>query len=170
MREERLLTPARFLALLNDYFWRASQFYSAQHLREFTLPKVSRFQESVMRISAFAYGLISIDAYDRAYLSELNNLINEFVREYEEILDCSNCSDEAKMEKLENLLRDFSFRLSILEDEVKKEYIIRTLEDYLKSHSYVLGKDFTLKDLYYLLGRIVDLDEDEDEESPLNPA
>ncbi len=167
MREERLLTPARFfLAMLNNFVWRASEFYNPDHLRGSIISKVVDVQLKVVRISSFAYGLIALGGYEKPYLSELNHAINEFVREFEEILEAGSLSDEDKFSKMEGCIYNFQIRLSVLEDEVKREYVKRTLEEYLENHREVFGKDFTLKELYYLLGRIVDLDE----ESPLTPA
>ncbi len=165
MREERTFTQVRFyLAMLDNFIWRASEVYSPDHLREFVIPKVVDIQLKIARISAFSYGLISLGAYLKPYLSELNHAITEFVREFEEILEAGSLSDEEKFSKMEACIYNFEFRLAVLEDEVKKEYAKRTLEEYLEKHREVFGKDFTLKDLYYLLGRIVDVD---DEESPL---
>ncbi len=167
MREERLLTPARFfLVMLDNFVWRASEFYNPDHLREVVLPKVVDIQLKVVRISAVAYGLIALGGYEKPYLSELNHTINEFVREFEEILEAGSLSDEDKFSKMEGCIYNFQIRLVVLEDEVKREYVKRTLEEYLENHREVFGKDFTLKDLYYLLGRIVDVDE----ENPLKPA
>jgi hypothetical protein len=161
MREERVLTPAHFLTLLNDYFWRLSQFYDGRHLREKVLPKLDEVHMRIVRVVDFSYGLISLGAYVRAYLSELNQLIYEFVREYEEVVECSNCSEEDRMDKLDGVVYNFSLRLVVLEDEVKREYIQRVLEEFLNEHRAVLGKDFTLKDLWFILGRLVDVDEGE---------
>jgi len=164
MREERLLTPARFLTLLNDYFWRLAQFYNSEHLMNARIPKLVGIQEKVLRISGFAYGLIAMGAYERAYLSELNHLIIEFVREYEEVLD-SDLSDEDKVDKLERVVNNLEIRLAFMEWEIKKEYILKVLEDCLEKHKSVLGKDFSLKDLLLVLKSVVDLEDDE--ESPL---
>jgi len=164
MREERVYTPARFLVLLNDYFWRLAQFYSSEHLENVKLPKVLGIQEKILRITGFAYGLISIGAYQRAYLSELNLMIIAFVREYEEVLDL-NCSDEDKMDKLDSVVFNFDMRLASLEWEIKREYILKVIENCLEAHRSVLGKDFGLKDLLVFLKSVVDLDEDE--EKPL---
>jgi hypothetical protein len=163
MREERALTPARFLALLNHYIWLASQYYNSQHLRVYVIPKVLGVQLKVVRISGIAYGLIAIGGYERAYLSELNHLVNEFVREFEEILDCSDCSDEDKFSKLEVCLYNFEMRLAVLEDEVMRDYLLKLLEEFLQSHRAILGNEFGLKDLFLFLKRVVG---DEDE-SPL---
>jgi hypothetical protein len=168
MREERAFTPARFLALLNHFVHLSTQYYNAQHLRDVIIPRVSRIQLKVVRISGFAYGLIAMGVYERAYLSELNHLINEFVREFEEILDCLGCSDEDKFSKLEGHIYAFELRLVVLEDEVMRDYVLKTLEEYLQSHRSVLGNDFGLKDLFYLLKRVVDVEEEG--ESPLTPA
>jgi hypothetical protein len=168
MREERVLTPARFLALLNHFVHLSAQYYTAQYLRDVVIPKVSGLQFKVARISGFAYGLIAMGGYERAYLSELNHLITEFVREFEEILDCSDCSDEDKFSKLEKHLYAFELRLAVLEDEIVRDYVLKTLEEYLQSHRSVLGNDFGLKDLFYLLKRVVG--EEEEGESPLTPA
>ncbi len=164
MKEERLLTPARFFSALNHFVWQASQYYNAEHLRDIIIPRMADLQFRIARISSFAYGLISLDAYSRAYLSEMNHLITEFVNLFEEIMD-SSLSDEEKFSKIEAELYAFFLRLVVLEDEVKRDYIKKTLEEYLEKHREVFGKDFTLKDLYYTLGRIVE--DDEDEESPL---
>ncbi len=166
MREERTFTATRFLSLLNNYVWLASQYSSPDHLRAVIIPKVSGIQEKVQRISTLSYGLIASGWYDRAYLSELATMINDFVREYEEILD-AGLSDEEKFSKLESHLYSFELRLAVLEYEVKKDYIVKTLEEYLQAHRSVLGKDFDLKELFRVLKRVVD--DDEDEESPLTP-
>ncbi len=163
MREERTLTATRFISLLSNYVWLASQYYNPDHLRNVIIPKVSGIQEKVLRISSFSYGLIASGWYDRAYLSELSTMINDFVRDYEEILD-ADLSDEEKFSKLEAHLYSFELRLAVLEYEVMKDYIVKTLEEYLQAHRSVLGKDFSLKDLFRILKRLVD---DEDEESPL---
>jgi transcription termination factor NusB len=164
MREERFLTATRFFALLNDFVWRATKFYDAQYVSKFIVERVSLIQEKILRISSFAHGLISFGFYDRAYLSELNTLINEFVREYEEILD-SSLSEEEKFRKLEMHVQAYIIRLGVLEDDIKKDYILKTLEDFLENHRSVLGKDFSLKDLLDVLKRA--LPYDDDEESPL---
>jgi hypothetical protein len=163
MREERTFTPF-YLAMLDNFVWRASEVYNPDHLREFTIPRVVDIQLKIARISAFAYGLIALGGYEKPYLSELNHAINEFVRDFDEILSAGSISEEEKFSKMEGAIYNFQIRLVALEDEVKKEYVKRTLEEYLDKHREVFGKDFTLKDLYYLLGRIVDVD---DEESPL---
>jgi hypothetical protein len=161
-------SPARFLAYLNHYFWLSAKFYNSEHLRNYVLPRLVSIQEKVALISRVAYGLIANGWYDRAYLSELNHLITEFVRECEEINECSDCSEEDKVSKFESLVYAFSLRLVALEYEIKRDYIKKTLEDYLEAHKSVLGSDFTLLDLYRVLGRIVE-DEFgfEKEENPL---
>jgi hypothetical protein len=165
MREERTVLPSHFLALLNHYVWQATKYYNSDHLKQVVIPRVSGIQFRVARITTFCYGLISRGDYERAYLSELNNLINEFVRECEEILD-SSLSDEEKFSKLDGHVYAFDLRLAVLEDEVKREYVKKTLEEYLENNREVFGKDFTLIDLYYLLKRILS-DKLDEEEGPL---
>jgi len=165
MREERRYSQVYFLAFLDDYVWRSTQFYEARYVSKFIVERASSIQEKVLRISAYAHGLIALGRYDRAYLSELSHLIYEFVREYEEILE-SSLSDEDKFTKLERLIQAYIIRFGVLEDDIKKTYIVRTLEDYLENHRSVLGKDFTLRDLLDVLKRVVG-DVEEDEEKPL---
>ena len=171
MGEERVYTATRFYAYLNHYFWLASQHYSPEDLRNVVIPKLSGIHGKVLRISCLSYGLIASGWYDRAYLSELGTIINNFVLDFEEFLD-AGLSDEDKFSKLEACLYSFELRLAALEDEVMRDYIVKTLEEYLQTHRSVLGKDFSLKDLLCILRRIVGSCECEeillrDEESPL---
>jgi len=171
MGEVRIAVEPRFLTCLAHYFWCASERYSPEYLRNVVIPKLSGIHEKVLRISCLSYGLIASGWYDRAYLSELGTIINNFVLDFEEFLD-AGLSDEDKFSKLEACLYSFELRLAALEYEVMRDYIVRSLEDYLEVHRPVLGKDFSLMDLLCILRRIVGSCECEeiplgDEESPL---
>ena len=159
MREEkRFLTAAGFISLLNNYFFLSSQYYEPDYLLSVVVPRLSSVQERVLRICGFSYGLIALGLYDKAYLAQLAGAVNDFVCGCEEVLS-SSLSDEGKFSEFEDRLNSFELRLASMEDEIMKSYIIKTLEGYLEKHRPVLGKDFTVKDLFRVLKRIVDDDE-----------
>jgi len=159
MREEkRFLTAAGFISLLNNYFFLSSQYYEPDYLLSVVVPRLSSVQERVLRICGFSYGLIALGLYDKAYLAQLAGAINDFVSECEEILG-SSLSDEEKFSELDDRLTSFGLWLARMEDEIVRDYVVKTLEEYLENHKSVLGKDFTLKDLFCILKRVVDDDE-----------
>jgi len=169
MGEVRIAVEPRFLTCLAHYFWCASERYSPEYLRNVVIPKLSGIHGKVLRISCLSYGLIASGWYDRAYLSELDTAILNFVRDFEEIWDSRS---EDKFSRMEACLNSFDLHLAALEYEVMRDYIVRSLEDYLEVHRPVLGKDFSLMDLLCILRRIVGSCECEeiplgDEESPL---
>jgi len=157
MREEkRFLTAAGFISVLNEYFFFASQYYEPDYLFSVVVPRLSSVQERVLRICGFSYGLIALGLYDEAY--RLAGAINDFVCECEGILS-SSLSDEEKFSELDDRLTSFGLWLARMEDEIVRDYVVKTLEEYLENHKSVLGKDFTLKDLFCILKRVVDDDE-----------